>query len=149
MIEVPPRLPLSPFTMRKELRNSNDDLYFTVEADKKSGWIRGCWYGTPTIEQIKSASLLYVDYLQRTPHHKIMNDIRYYVGSFLDANEWLERVCLPPAQQAGLTCIANLVPEELKDRLSVEDLCKRAKNNFRACIFTDEEEAAAWLKECR
>jgi hypothetical protein len=135
--------------MKKELRNSNDEVYFTVEADKENGWLKGCWYGAVSIEQVKSAGLLYVDALQRNPYSKILNDARHYIGSFLDANEWLERVCFPPAVQAGLTCLASLIPEGHEGRLAAEDLGRRARPNFRVYIYDNEEEAMQWLKNCR
>lgn len=135
--------------MKKELRNSDDEVYFTVEIDRKNGWLKGCWYGAVSIEQVKSAVLLYVETLQRTPYSKILNDARTYTGSFLDANEWLERVCFPPAVQAGLTCLASLVPEDHEGRLATKDLGKRAHGNFKVQIYDDEEEAIEWLKGCR
>ncbi|AKD03219.1 hypothetical protein POKO110462_04400 [Pontibacter korlensis] len=135
--------------MKKELRNCDDEVYFTVETDAQNGWIRGCWYGIVPIEQIKSASLLYVDCLQRSPYTKILSDIRYLKSSFLDANDWLERVCLAPAVQAGLTSFAYLIPEDFTDKLAVEDFCRRAQGSFRVHIYDNEDDAVEWLKGCK
>ncbi|RIJ36848.1 hypothetical protein [Pontibacter oryzae] len=135
--------------MKKELRNNQDEVFFTLELDTTNRWLRGSWYGPVTIEQVKKGALMYVEHLQRTPYSKILNDLRYFKGSFLDANEWIERVCLPPAVQAGLTCFVHLVSEDFEDKLSVEDFCRRSKDNFRAVICDAEEEAVEWLRGCR
>ncbi|ARS37481.1 hypothetical protein [Pontibacter actiniarum] len=135
--------------MKKELRNNQDEVYFTLEVDKLSGWLRGCWYGSTTTEQVKLGSLLYVEGLQRSPYSKILNDTRYSSCSFLDANEWMERVCMPPAVQAGLTCLVHLIPENIESTLSVEDFCRRARDNFRTLVIDCENEAIEWLKGCR
>lgn len=135
--------------MKKELRNNQDEVFFMLELDTVNRWLRGSWYGAVTIEQVKKGALMYVENLQRTPYSKILNDLRYFKGSFLDANEWIERVCLPPAVQAGLSCFVHLVPENLEDNLSVEDFCRRAKDSFRAMICDTEEDAVEWLRGCR
>ncbi|WP_276497825.1 hypothetical protein [Pontibacter litorisediminis] len=135
--------------MKKELRDANDEVFFRVEADKGNGWIRGCWYGTASVEQAKSVGLLYVECLQRTPYSKILNDTRYYTGPFLDINEWLERVFIPPAVQAGLSCFVDLVPQGQPNRLAAEDFRRRVQGSFKAHIYDNEEEAMEWLRNCR
>jgi len=51
--------------------------------------------------------------------------------------------------QAGLTCLASLIPPGHEGRLATKDLGKRAQGNFKVQIYDDEEEAIEWLKGCR
>lgn len=135
--------------MKKELRNHQDELYLSIEADKANNLLMMRWYGPVTIPQIKTGSLLLVELLQRTPYGKVLNDLRNFRGSFLDANEWLERVCMAPAVQAGLSCFAHVVPASAAEQLSVSDFCRRAYSNFRTSVWESEQEALEWLRGCR
>lgn len=135
--------------MKKELRNAQDEICFTLETDKENGWLHGCWYGHISHEQAKQGCLLYLEGLQRNPYSKILNDSRYHEDSFLDISEWMERVCMPPSVQAGLTCFAHLVPENQQERLGAVDFSKRAQGSFKVKVFDNEQEAVAWLQECR
>ncbi|MDX5421624.1 MAG: hypothetical protein LPK07_02745 [Hymenobacteraceae bacterium] len=133
----------------KELKNNQDEVYFSVETDKEKKWIHGRLSGRLTMEQIKSVGLLYLELLQRTPYSKILHDSTQLQGSYIVANEWLESVCFAPAAQAGLTSLAVVVPEEQDIMLATQDLSNKASDRFKLRSFSEVEEAEEWLKASR
>jgi len=136
-------------TLTKELRDGNNRVYFTIEANKKDGWLHGTFHGPFVLEQMKSASMLYLEWLQRTPYKKILDDKSRLIGSFLDANQWLERVCFPAAIQAGLTCFAYVLSDEPTAGIAVADFNKKAGGSFYVRAFDNIEEAEEWLRSCK
>ncbi|AHJ97700.1 hypothetical protein Hsw_2105 [Hymenobacter swuensis DY53] len=76
----------------------------------------------------------------------MLNDNRGVLGSWKQANEWIEAQWMPQALAAGLRYHAHIVAPGVFGQASAEDMHLRVGNSFQMRLFENIEEAQTWLR---
>ncbi|UYZ64141.1 hypothetical protein [Hymenobacter weizhouensis] len=132
--------------MRQEFANSYGSTYLTVEYDHQNNWIYNDWHGLlSTADVIEGATgVLHVLEQLRCPY--MLNDNTAVLGSWKQANEWIEQHWIPPALSAGLQYYAHIVAPGVFGQASAEDLHLRAGLRIEMRLFENGPEARHWLR---
>lgn len=77
----------------------------------------------------------------------MLNDNRGVLGSWKQANEWIEKEWMPQALAAGLRYHAHMVAPGVFGQASAEDMHLRVGDSFQMRLFEEPEEAQAWLRQ--
>lgn len=91
-------------------------------------------------------SLGVLQILQHTHCPYMLNDNRGVLGSWKQANEWIEKEWMPQALNAGLRYHAHVVAPGVFGQASAEDMHLRVGNSFQMRLFEDIDEAETWLR---
>lgn len=132
--------------MRHEFQNSFGKTFLTTEFDKQNGWIYNDWQGLLSLETVRQGSMGILQVLQHTRCAYILNDNRGVLGSWKQANEWIETDWMPQALASGLLYHAHIVAPGVFGQASAEDMHLRVGNSFQMRLFEDVEEAQTWLR---
>jgi len=132
--------------MRHDFQNSFGKTFLITEFDKPNNWIYNDWQGLLSLEGVIQGSIGVLEILQRTQCPYILNDNRGVLGSWKQANEWIEAQWLPQALAAGLRYHAHIVAPGVFGQASAEDMHLRVGNSFQMRLFEDIEEAQTWLR---
>ncbi|MBT9392374.1 hypothetical protein KLP40_04295 [Hymenobacter sp. NST-14] len=133
--------------MRQEFINSFGDTFLTAEFDQQNHWIYNDWRGLLTTDNVVQGSLGVLHVLQQTHCPYILNDNRTVLGSWKQANDWIEHTWMPQALAAGLRYHAHIVAPGVFGQASAEDMHLRVGSHFQMRLFEGLEEAEAWLRE--
>lgn len=132
--------------MRQEFANSFGTTYLTVEYDQPNNWIYNDWQGLLSTESVIQGSTGVLRVLEQTRCPYILNDNRHVLGSWKQANEWIEQTWMPLALVAGLRYHAHIVAPGVFGQASAEDMHLRVGLRFQMRLFESMAEAQAWLK---
>ncbi|RSK39456.1 hypothetical protein [Hymenobacter perfusus] len=132
--------------MRRDFQNSFGKTFLVTEFDKRNNWIYNDWQGLLSLDGVIHGSIGVLEILQHTQCPYILNDNRGVLGSWKQANEWIEAQWMPQALAAGLRYHAHIVAPGVFGQASAEDLHLRVGNSFQMRLFEDIEEAQAWLR---
>lgn len=132
--------------MINSLRRGDGSIYLTVEYQQRDNWIHAHWHGRQTLSTVMDGGLTYLDMLRQNPCPKLLNDHRDLVGTFLEANDWIQQVWTPLIIAAGLRYIGQVVSPDVFGLLSMEDLQHRIGDQLQICLFDKLENAEAWLR---
>ncbi|MFD2787284.1 hypothetical protein [Hymenobacter rubripertinctus] len=133
--------------MRQEFTNSFGETFLTTEFDSQNNWIYNDWQGQLTTENVMQGSLGILTLLRHTRCPYVLNDNRTLLGSWKQANDWLEHTWVPQALEAGLRYNAHIVAPGVFGQASAEDFHLRVDAHFQMRLFENLEEATAWLQE--
>ena len=133
--------------MRQEFTNSFGEIFLSTEFDSQNNWIYNNWHGLLTTENMMQGSLGILELLQRTHCPYILNDNRFLLGSWKQANDWIEHTWVPQALAAGLRYHAHIVAPGVFGQASAEDMHLRVGSHFQMRLFENQEEAVSWLQE--
>lgn len=114
----------------------------------KKAYISAKWFGHITADNVISGAKLYLEVMQKRPHHKLMNDKSHVTGDWEDANDWLEYEWMPHAKDAGLNCLAHVYSKDIFSKLSARDLYLRLEPNLHIENFLSKKDAEKWLNTC-
>lgn len=132
--------------MIDSLRRGDGTVYLTIEYDQDENWIHARWYGRQTLGTVMDGGLTYLDLLRQTPCPKLLNDHRDLVGTFTDANDWIQQVWTPLIIKEGLRFIGQVVSPDIFGQLSIEDLKFRISDQLDIYLFDNLEDTQAWLR---
>lgn len=132
--------------MIDSLRRGDGSVYLTIEYDQYENWIHARWYGRQTLGTVMDGGLTYLDLLRQTPCPKLLNDHRDLVGTFTDANDWIQQVWTPLIIKEGLRSIGQVVSPDIFGQLSIEDLKFRISDQLDIYLFDSLEDAQTWLR---
>ncbi|MDF7810263.1 hypothetical protein [Hymenobacter sp. YC55] len=132
--------------MIDSLRRGDGSVYLTIEYDQDENWIHARWYGRQTLGTVMDGGLTYLDLLRQTPCPKLLNDHRDLVGTFTDANDWIQQVWTPLIIKEGLRSIGQVVSPDIFGQLSIEDLKFRISDQLDIYLFDNLEDTQAWLR---
>ncbi|UOQ74486.1 hypothetical protein [Hymenobacter cellulosilyticus] len=121
-------------------------MYATVERNTTDNWIHARWLGRQTLGTIMDGGLTYVDMLRAEPCSRLLNDHRELVGTFTEANDWIQQVWTPLIISAGLRSFAQVVSPDVFGQLSIEDLQYRIADQLDIQLFDSLTAAQAWLR---
>jgi hypothetical protein len=133
--------------MRRELINSFDKVYLTIEFDEANRWIYNDWLGVLPTEQVIQGCQAIIAVLQENSCPRMLNDNRAVVGSWSSANEWIAQHWIPRAVTLGLKRFAHIVSPGIFGQASAAELVTRVGKQFEMRLFQDIELAKAWLRE--
>jgi hypothetical protein len=133
--------------MRHEFQNSFGKTFLVTEFDQRNNWIYNDWQGLLSLEGVIQGSLGVLDILQHTHCPYMLNDNRGVLGSWKQANEWIEKEWMPQALAAGLRYHAHMVAPGVFGQASAEDMHLRVGDSFQMRLFEEPEEAQAWLRQ--
>ncbi|MCB2408438.1 hypothetical protein [Hymenobacter lucidus] len=132
--------------MTTSLLRGDGTVYLTVERNQIDNWIHARWHGRQTLSTIMDGGLTYVDILRAEPCAKLLNDHRALVGTFTEANDWIQQVWTPLIINAGLRYFAQVVSPDIFSQLSIENLHMRIGDQFQIQLFNSLEGAQEWLR---
>jgi hypothetical protein len=132
--------------MLHSLRRGDGTLYLTLEHNKNENWIHAHWYGYQTLGTVMDGGLTYLDLIRQDPCPKLLNDHRDLVGTFTDANEWIQQIWTPLTINSGLRYIGQVVSPDVFGQLSIEDLKFRISDQLDIHLFDSLEETEEWLR---
>ncbi|WP_400190955.1 hypothetical protein [Hymenobacter sp. B81] len=131
--------------MKRELRTSFDKIYLTIEYDEASGWIYNNWQGVLPSDTVIRGAAEVLEVMRATGCHYLLNDNRLVVGSWNQANDWIEQQWMPQALALGLRRFAHVVSPGTFGRASVEEMLRRVDDRFEMHLFQDIDAARQWL----
>lgn len=132
--------------MITSLKRGDGSVYLTVERNTTNNWIHAHWHGRQTIGTVMDGGLWYLDMLRQQPCPKLLNDHRDLVGTFTEANDWIQQVWTPLIMAEGLRSIGQVVSPDIFGQLSIEDLQMRIGNQLDIYLFDKLDDAQAWLR---
>ena len=132
--------------MIDSLRRGDGSVYLTIEYNQVEDWIHARWYGRQTLGTVMDGGLTYLDLLRQKPCSKLLNDHRDLVGTFTDANEWIQQVWTPLIIKQGLRFIGQVVSPDIFSQLSIEDLKFRISDQLDIYLFDTLETTQDWLR---
>jgi hypothetical protein len=133
--------------MRRELTNSFDKVYLTIEFDEANQWIYSNWIGIlPTNDVVRGCEGI-IELLQAHPCSRILNDNRAVVGSWSLANEWIAQQWAPQAIKLGLKRFAHVVSPGIFGQASAAEMAMRVGPRLEMRLFQDVQAAQSWLRE--
>ena len=121
-------------------------MYLTLEYDQDENWVHAHWYGRQTLGTVMDGGLTHLDLLRQTHCPKLLNDHRDLVGTFTEANDWIQQVWTPLIIKEGLRSIGQVVSPDIFGQLSIEDLKFRISNQLDIYLFDNLEDAQTWLR---
>jgi hypothetical protein len=133
--------------MKKELINSFDKVYLTIEFDGANQWIYNNWIGVLPTEKVIQGCQATIDFLREKPCSKMLNDNRQVVGSWNLANEWIAQTWMPQVLALGLKRFALVLSPGIFGQASASEMVTRVGTRFKMRLFQDIELAKAWLRD--
>ena len=135
--------------MHQESARVPTPSFLTTEYDQSNNWIYNDWQGLLSTDTVRQGCLDILQVLQRTRCPYMLNDNRKVLGSWKQANEWIEHTWMPQALAAGLRYHAHVVAPGVFGQASAEDLHLRVSAHFSIRLFEDLAEAQQWLRQCQ
>ncbi|MGY2134834.1 hypothetical protein ACW9KT_21570 [Hymenobacter sp. HD11105] len=132
--------------MSTTLRRGDGSTYLTFRYDPAEDWIHAQWFGRQTLGTVMDGGLTYLDMMRQQPCPKLLNDHRDLVGTFTEANDWIQQVWTPLIMAAGLRSIGQVVSPDVFGQLSIEDLQHRIGDQLDIYLFNDLDAAQNWLR---
>ncbi|AKQ47661.1 hypothetical protein TH63_11605 [Rufibacter radiotolerans] len=103
------------------------------------------WEGHISAENVVEVAEKYLT-LQRVMRcPKLLNDKRDVTGDWEEANDWLQYEWLPQVLETGLQYFAFVLPRDLHDLATAQDLERRLANTIKVGLFYDAGTAEQWL----
>jgi hypothetical protein len=133
--------------MKKELTNSFDKVYLTIELDEANRWIYNNWLGVLPTEKVIQGCRATIDFLRENHCSQMLNDNREVVGSWSSANDWIAQNWVPQVLRLGLKRFAHVVSPGIFGQASAAEMVTRVGTQFEMRLFQDIELAKKWLQE--
>ena len=133
--------------MKKELTNSFDKVYLTIEFDEANHWIYNNWFGVLPTDKVIQGCQATIDFLRENLCPSMLNDNREVVGSWSAANEWIAQNWVPQVLHLGLRRFAHIVSPGIFGQASAAEMVTRVGTQLEMRLFKDIELAKAWLRE--
>ena len=141
----PPQV-FSAVSMKKELTNSFDKVFLTIELDEANGWIYNNWVGVLPTEKVIQGCQATIDFLRDNLCPHMLNDNREVIGSWSSANEWIAQNWVPQVLALGLRRFAHIVSPGIFGQASAAEMVTRVGTQLEMRLFQDVELAQAWLR---
>jgi hypothetical protein len=136
--------------MKKELKNTFDKTYLSIEYDQARQCYYNRWRGYITSDNIVEGSSTYLELLASSPCPRLLTDNRRVVGSWQEALDWLAKHWAPQASSIGLRWLAIVVSPGSFAVDTAEELQKRlASIPLEVRVFADLQTSKEWLESQR
>ena len=131
------------------IRQFADHAFCLTEYIPAEHWLRTTWQGFIAPQNAKQGAEGALEALRLTHSPYLLNDNSQIQGPWFDSVDWLQRVWAAQAAQLGLRYVAHVAQPHTE--ADVADVL--AKNpfadKFELQLFTEVDEAAAWLRDCQ
>ncbi|RYD69474.1 MAG: hypothetical protein EOP53_27100 [Sphingobacteriales bacterium] len=131
--------------MKRSIKNAFGQTYLIIEFDEKKNLIHNFWYGLLTVENVKHGATEVLDIMKQTNCTNLLNDNREIIGSWDQANDWIEKEWMPKALGLGLRQFAHVVSNGVFGELSAKEMQTRVGDKFEMRLFNDIDTAKSWL----
>jgi hypothetical protein len=135
--------------MRTELTNGFGKVYLTIEYNAGGHWVYNNWIGYQTHAGIVAGADACLQPLREHACAYLLNDNRQVLGPWDHAVEWIVTIWAPRAIDQGLTHFAHVVSPESMAALSAEAMHIGIGGRLQMRIFSEINEAEAWLRAAR
>ena len=133
--------------MKKEIKNSQGEVYYTVEYDPLHYWNYSNWIGYVKASDVVTACEEGLTLIQANRSPRLLNDNRQITGPWHEANDWIATTWMPQALSFGLKRFAHIVSPNVFSALSAQQLVSQVEAmNFEMRIFQDPAVAQEWLR---
>lgn len=132
--------------MKRELLNSFDKLFLTIEFDAANQWIYNNWVGVLPTEKVIQGCQATIDFLRENRCPNMLNDNREVIGSWNSANDWIATNWVPQVLALGLKRFALVVSPGIFGQASAEEMVTRVGTQLEMRLFGDIELAQDWLR---
>ncbi|QNE39254.1 hypothetical protein F1C16_06615 [Hymenobacter sp. NBH84] len=132
--------------METSLRRGDGSTFLTLQHNQFENWIHARWYGRQTLGTVMDGGLTHLDMIRQQPCAKLLNDHRDLIGTFVEANDWIQQIWTPLTIAAGLRSIGQVISPDVFSQLSIEDLQHRIGNQLDLYLFDSLEVAQTWLR---
>ena len=130
----------------EELRTSTGKTFLKIKYDHIENWLYTNWIGYPTPDNVAKGALAYLEMLKAYDLASVLNDNRNLVGRWDNSLDWVEKVWLPEAAKAGLKYFAHVTLSGSLATGAASRMQDLVKGLIEMQVFTDLEEAKAWLR---
>ena|SRR5688572_7322385 len=131
------------------LKAPDGHVIVTLSYDTEHDLIYADWQNHLTANEVIMAGEKYLELIEKFPCSRLLSDKSKVTGDWSDANDWLEYSWIPDAINAGLTCFAYILSEDIYNRLSGLDLYKRLSGELKFDLFSNPKNAIEWLASCK
>lgn len=128
------------------LRRGDGSVFLTLQYNQREDWVHARWYGRQTLGTVMNGGLTHLEMLRQQPCPRLLNDHRELVGTFVEANDWIQQVWTPLIMAAGLRSIGQVVSPDVFGQFSIEDLQHRIGDQLDLHLFESLEAAQTWLR---
>ncbi|QJX48766.1 STAS/SEC14 domain-containing protein [Hymenobacter taeanensis] len=132
-----------------ELTNGFGKVYLTIEYDAANRWVYNNWIGYQTFTGIIAGADACLFPLSENKCAYLLNDNRQVLGPWNHAVEWIATQWAPRAIEQGLTHFAHIVSPESMAAQSAESMFLGIGQRLEMRMFSDIEQAKAWLREAQ
>ena len=132
--------------MKKELTNSFDKVYLTIEFEEANNWVYNNWFGVLPTDKVIQGCQATIDYLREHLCPNMLNDNRAVIGSWSAANEWIATTWVPQVLRLGLKKFAHVVSPGIFGQASAAEMVTRVGTQLEMRLFEDIDLAKAWLR---
>jgi len=131
--------------MENEAIFSNDSCKIFYESENK--YLHVKWFGFPRSIDFREACNMAIDLMVKYKTGKLLTDNRDAKVFSVSDQKWLNSEWLPNAIKAGYYCSATLTKDDIFINTAVKNIANsRNKEIAKTKLFTNEDEAIAWLK---
>jgi hypothetical protein len=130
-----------------EFKNSFGNTYLSTVFEPDHQWIYNKWSGSLSVDNVVKGATGVLKILEANKCSHILNDNRHVIGSWNQANEWIEQEWMPKALTMGLARFAHVLPNSIFVKASAEEMLVRVGDKFEMKLFEDINEAQNWLKD--
>jgi hypothetical protein len=131
--------------MQQEFKNSFGKTFLSIEHDVGRNWLYNNWQGLLSTAAVMQGCTGVLRVLEATHCPYVLNDNRAVIGSWQQANDWIEREWMPKALAAGMHRFAHIVAPGVFGQASAEEMHLRVGSRFEMQLFQDMETARQWL----
>ncbi|QCR23698.1 hypothetical protein [Pontibacter sp. SGAir0037] len=136
--------------MRKELQNTFNRKFYTVEYREDLDIIDTLWYGYASASDLKKACEIGLEVLEATHCPFKLNDNTQLSGPWSESVKWLEHEWLPKAMQAGVRFLAHVaMPDSFGEEAGEVMRISKIGQELQYKVFSSREDALVWLKACQ
>ncbi|TGE04936.1 STAS/SEC14 domain-containing protein [Hymenobacter fodinae] len=131
------------------LTNEAGKTHLTIQYDAANHWVYTNWIGYQTFENVVAGAMAYLAPIRENKCPYLLNDNRLLLGLWHHSLEWAATVWRPQAMEAGLTHFAHVVDPDSMATVTADQFQKGINRDFHMRVFSDIEEAKAWLREAQ
>jgi len=135
--------------MQQQFKNPFGKTYLVIEHDAEHNWLYNNWQGLLSTDTVMQGCTGVLHLLEATRCPYLLNDNRAVIGSWKQANDWIEREWMPKALGAGLRRFAHIVAPGVFGLASAEEMHLRVGHRFEMRLFEDIGAARQWLLEAQ
>ncbi len=129
---------------QKELYNED---FCKIFYNEELQFINIQWKDFPRSIDFRGACIKTIDFMIEYKTGKLLTDNRNAKVFSVEDQKWLNNEWLPEAIKAGYYCSATLINDDIFVKTAIKNITnKRDKNSVKTKIFTNEDEAIAWLQ---